>query len=253
MIKESKYFNYAGVDSDMFGIMNVSVSPGLYDEHFLSNRTINEYSIRGRSKPYFVELNRDPNTLNLTFLPEGELTEERLNEIARWLDVDFYEPLMFSSMPDKVFYAMCVDSSSLYHNGNQGYITLSMRLDSPNSYSHEILTPWYEIPDKPTVLQIENRGDKATTPEIYLEKIGDGDIKIEHVHEHAHPFTINNLKDGEEIYIDGESRIIETSIPNIYRYGDSNKRYISFSYGLNRLRVTGKCRIQFQYRYKFII
>lgn len=254
LIKESLYFNYAGVDSDQFGITNVNVSTGLFEEIFMPNRSINEYKIRGRDKPYFQEINREANSLSLTFYPEGQLTEERLSEIARWLDVDFYEPLVFSAMPDRVFYATCVDASNLRHNGVEGYITLTMRLDAPNSYSRDIVTTWYDLSEKENeVIEIPNYGDKPIVPEIFIEKIGDGDIIIENLSEKSPPFYINGLKDKEEIYVDGESRIIKTNIPNTYRYSNSNKKYPIFSYGLNRFKVTGKCKIKFQYRYKFII
>lgn len=254
MIKESLYFNYAGIDSDEFGITNVTISTGLYEEPFMSSRSINEHKVRGRDKPYFQEVNREPNSLSLTFYPEGNWTEERLNEIARWLDVDFYEPLKFSAMPDRVFYAMCVDSGNMHHNGMEGYITLTMRLDSPNSYSQEIVTSWYDLStESPSIIEIENYGDKAIIPEIFIEKVGHGDVVIEHVTKNYPPFYINNLKNKEAIYIDGESRIIQSNLPNTYRYSNSNKKYPVFTYGRNVIRVTGTCRIKFQYRYKYIL
>ena len=87
LISESLYFEYDGEDSSNFGIMNVHVSTGLFNEPFLSGRSITEHSIRGRKKPYFQEVNRSPKTLNLTFYLSEGWDDYQINAVSRWLNV----------------------------------------------------------------------------------------------------------------------------------------------------------------------
>ena len=255
MISESLYFEFNGEISSDYGIMNVHVSSGLYNEPFLSGRTITEYSIRGRNKPYFQEVTRSPKTLNLTFYLSEGWDEYQIKAVSRWLNVNHYKPLIFSASPEIVYYAMPIDDSSLVHNGNrEGYITITMRTDSPYSYGKEMTTGWIDASESDTTeIEIDNLGDDTIIPDIEIEKVGDGDISISHIYEESDGFTLINLIDGETIKVDGENRLIESSLPGVYRYANSNKQYLKLPFGKCHILVNGKCYIKFDYRYSFFI
>ena len=107
LIRESLYFEFDGRASDEeFGIRNISISTGAFNEPFLPSRTINEVSVPYNNKPYFINTRKDPKSLTLGFYPDDGWNDETMNAIARWLDVEEYKPLVFSSMPDKVMYAI---------------------------------------------------------------------------------------------------------------------------------------------------
>ena len=246
---------FDGVYSDEeFDIMNISVSTGMYNEPFLPSRSINEVTVPGNEKPYFFGVTKDPKSIQLGFYPQKEWDEEYLNAISRWLDVDDYAPLTFEHMPDKVMFAMPVDASEAIHNGcNQGYITLTMRLDSPYTYSHEKADDYDFSQSDVNEIEFKNLGDKPIQPDIYIEKVGDGDITINNIYEKTEPLVLTGLKDGDKITIDPEMRLVEIEPDNPVIYNNFNHSYLTLSYGVSHLQITGKCYLSLRYRYKFNI
>ncbi|MEH7116048.1 distal tail protein Dit [Neobacillus vireti] len=254
MISESLYFTLNGVKSSDFGIMNVTIQTGMYEESFMSSRSIKEFTIRGHEKPYFQEVTREPKSINLTFAFEETWDDELISRVSRWLDIDFYQPLSFSEQPDKVYYVMTVNEPTIIHNGlKQGYITLNMRCDSPYSYSHDIVSPWYDCVSSGTYIDIYNKGDKAIYSKLWIQKVGNGNLSIFNTSNGNEEFKFVGLLDNEEVYVDGENQIIETSLPNTWRYDNFNDFYLPLHYGKNTLKIVGSCKLKFQYKYKFII
>jgi predicted phage tail component-like protein len=255
MIRESLYFTFAGRKSSEFGIMNVSVSAGLYEEPFMASRSIKEFTIRGQEKPFFQEITREPKSIQVSFYFANGWDDKLISEVSRWLDVEFYQPLIFSEDQEKVYYVLPVDSSSIIHNGlKQGYITLTFRCDSPYSYSHTKVTPWYNFTLNPSgTIEINNYGDKSIQPEIFISKLYIGDLTISHLTKNELPFKFTGLNHQEEIYVNGENEIIETNLENTWRYDNFNDNYLTLHYGKNVLQVDGYCKLKFRYKYKFII
>jgi len=252
MIRESLYFKFAGTPSTRFKIMNVSINSGLYTESLISNRAINEVTIRGREKPYLIDVTKEPRSFQLSFYFEDKWDEKLINEVIRWLDVDYYQPLSFSEDIDKVYYCMPVDSTELIHNGlKEGYITLTMRCDSPYAYGHFSTLGWYEVKDSPIMFKVKNMGHKDILPFIDILKIENGNIEIENLSKANNVMKINSLLKNEKLSINGENQIIETNLPNTYRYDNFNDFYLPLYVGDNRIQVTGSCKIRFQYRYIF--
>jgi predicted phage tail component-like protein len=255
MIRESLYFTFSGRKSSEFGILNVSISTGLYEEPFMAGRSITEFTINGQEKPYFQKITREPKSLQVSFYFENGWNDELIREVARWLDVDFYQPLTFSEDEEKVYYVLPVDSPSLIHNGlKQGYITLTLRCDSPYSYSHVKSTQWYDFSKVSSgTIEINNYGDKPIMPEIYISKIYNGNITISHLTKNDSPFTFTSLLNEEVVHIDCENKIIESSLPYTWRYDNFNDNYLTLHYGKNILKIDGYCKVKLKYRYKFII
>jgi predicted phage tail component-like protein len=245
---------------------------GMFEENFMASRSIKEFSIRGRENPYLQEITREPKSFQLNFAFQDTWNDDLISEIARWLDVEFYQPLTFSESEEKVYYVMPVNDSSLIHNGlKQGYISLTMRCDSPYSYSHMKVTPWYDCKNlvsgyfispyqfvEDTTIEgiriiLNNYGDKEILPEVWIEKVGTGNISIFNTSYKNEEFAFTNLLDTELIYINGENEIIETNLPNTWRYDSFNDQYLNLYYGKNILQIKGECKLKFQYREKFII
>jgi predicted phage tail component-like protein len=255
MIRESVFFTFANRKSSDFGIYNVTTQSGMYEENFMTNRSIKEFTIRGRENPYLQEVVKDPKSFQLNFAFQDTWNDDLINEVARWLDVDFYQPLTFSEEQEKVYYVMPVNDATLIHNGlKQGYITLTMRCDSPYSYSHMKVTPWYDSSDKDSsIVEIYNYGDKTILPELFITKVDSGDLTIINLSNKGEQTVFTSIFDSEELYVNGENEIIETNLPNIWRYDNFNDNHLKLYYGKNTLQISGKCKIKFQYRYKFII
>lgn len=271
MISESLYFNFAGRKSTDFNIMNINVQPtSMYTEPVIANKTINEIYVKGNDIPYFVYTKKDPLTLQLSFAFEDTWDDTLIDEVIRWLNVDFYQPLYFSEDINRIFYVMPVNGVNLIHNGlKEGYLTLTMRCDSPFTYSPEIITPWYNCLDSTggtfispyqwvdtsdsssgTIIEFYNNGHYSLYPEIWIQKTNeDGDISIFNLTNKNTEFKFTNLQKDEELYIDCENQYMETSLVNTYRYDAFNDNYLELVYGKNTLMVTGNVNLKFRYRY----
>lgn len=252
MIKESLYFSFAGRKSSEFGITSVSIQSGLFEEPFMGSRSIRESTVRGNPRPYLTEVETSPKTLTLSFFFEENYNDELLNEVTRWLNVSYYEPLFFSENLNKIFYAMPVDNISLIHNGlKQGYLDLSMRCDSPFSYSPEIVTSWKDCSKGELDIILENKGTELLKPIIQIKKITDGDLIIQNVSNGGIEFKFNNLNAGEELVVDCEYEEIDVNLTNTWRYDNFNGNYLSLPFGKNRLKVFGTCYLRFIYRHTY--
>ncbi|MCY9517221.1 distal tail protein Dit [Paenibacillus apiarius] len=148
-IRSSESFSYAGIKCSDYGIVNVNINSGMLEEPFAAPRTLQEVSIGGRGKPYFQGIAKDPLKFQVSFAFEQTWNTRQIREIARWLtEQDYYKELIFSSDPERVFYALAVDEPTLVHNAlSQGYVNLTFRCDSPYSYSPVYSSPWYEWQD----------------------------------------------------------------------------------------------------------
>jgi len=249
---ENLHFSYDGITSEDMCVMSVHVSSGLLEEAFVPNREIREEKIRGRDKPYFLGYDLSPFEFPLTLYFEN-LEENKKREIARWLMVDYYKPLIFKGHPERIFYCMYTGDVKEMHNGlNQGYITLNMRCNSPFSYTPIYTTDIYDLSSNPihgTKIDFENIGDMDCKPYIMLEKIGAGDISIINTSDSGKKLKMVDLLDGDVLNIDCENEEIETEIAGVYRYGNHNGVFLSLPRGLNRIEVHGTCRLQIKYRF----
>ena len=86
--KDSLYFTFNGIDSEEFGIMQVSVSSGLNEENFGHERSLIETRIYGQDKSYLHGYQTEPKKIPVTFYLEDFNDQEKLNRITRWL----YQP-----------------------------------------------------------------------------------------------------------------------------------------------------------------
>jgi phage-related protein len=254
-MKEYTDFYYNGISSMEMGLVNVSVSGGLFDESFIASRKINEVKVRGNDKPYFMGIEKEPLSFDLEFAFVDPFDKELISEVAMWLDQDYYHELYFIDNSDRRFFCILESDSSLIHNGfGQGYVKIKMRCDSPYSYSQEYLTKEIDF----TINELSgtdytflNMGHVTLKPEIWIKKIGNGDVSILNKANKI-DFEFKGLNDGELIFVDNEREHIESNIENMYRYDSFNDNYLELERGRNILNVKGNCKIQLRYRFKTI-
>lgn len=252
MIKESLYFTYNGRKSSDFGIVNVSIQSGLFQESLLASRSIVETSVRGNPKPYFSEIKREPITIPLTFYFEETWNDELIDEICDWLDVEYYQQLGFDENFDRIFYAIPVEGLDLIHNGlKQGYVTLNMRTNSPYAYSPIIENVFdFTQNDGVNTFTIRNRGRLEIKPVLEITKVDAGNIRIVNYSKANSEFFLKNLGNGEIITINCEKRYIDSSF-DISRYDDFNQNYLSLPFGTNNLQIIGKCYLKMRYYFTY--
>lgn len=252
MIRESEYFHFAGRKStDFKGIINVSVAEGLFSENVVAPKTINEVFIPGRTDPYFMGVEEQPKTIQLRFGFRYGWDDQMIDEIVRWLNVDTYQPLWFEGNNDKVFHVIPVDGIEKIHNGiKEGYLELNMRCSSSRVSSHKMFSPVYKTNETDTIM-IANKGHFSTFPEIWIEKVDEGDIEIYNTTNKNKLFQIKNVEVGEKLYIDCENEIIDTNKEKTYHYDNFNDNYLELVYGENFLKFSKNMEIRFRYRYIF--
>lgn len=254
-IKEGLTFVYDGISSSEKGLINVSIDGGLFEESFLPQRKIEEVKVRGNDKPYFSHVDKEPLSFDLEFAFEDGFTKSQLRDVARWLDQDYYREFYFPDYPSRRLFCMVNDSSDLIHNGDgEGYIKLTMRCDSSYSYSQEYLTPEIDFTmnvAEGTNYEFQNAGDVLLKPELWITKVGDGDVTIENTSD-GEIFQFTGLKDGEQVYINNKREEIETDLAGVYRYDNFNDTYLYLLVGRNILNVKGDCKLRFRHRFKLL-
>src|SRR5690606_38099018 len=96
-----------------------------------------------------------------------------------------------------------------------------------------------------------NNGDYDIFPEIWIEKINNGNFSI--INENTgEEFKFINLLNNENIYVHNEKEYIETSNSFIHRYDDFNNTYLRIIPGVNRLRFNGSANVKFRYQEKLL-
>lgn len=253
MLSTDFYFN--GVKSTDLGVYLVKLSTDFTKTPFLFEKEIIEESITGRDKPYFYGINKKPLTLKLVLsCVDGYWTYEKRRELARWLCTDNYELFYSTDNIEKWYYCQYVGGIDLSINSIlQGYIEVEMRCDSPYAYS-PIFTKDIDLSnvETPVVFEFENLGDVDLKPEMWITAI-DTNIKIENLtYANIPPFEFNDILNNETIYIDNENEIIETDLSDTYRYDNFNDNYLILKRGVNRLQITGKCKLSFRWQYKIL-
>jgi len=265
-VKSSLNFYYDGQDSQTFGISNVSVSTGLYEEPFVASKEIIKQEIRGRTKPYHSGVKRSPIILNLSFAFNETWNNQKMRDVKNWLDQDFYRPLLVPSDPDdstdfnKVYYCMLTsDSSKIIHNGlRQGYVDgLTFECNDSYCYSEPqiISRNLFNNPTTGTELIINNNGDDSCFPLIQITKsIETGTVSIFNKSNANKEMQIAGLSINEVTTIDCENQIIDSiyNNQNIDRFDSHNGYFLELLKNQeNKLLIKGKCLITIQSEFKY--
>jgi phage-related protein len=256
-MKENLSFFFNNESSDNMGLTNVNIEGGMLTERLLATRELSEEIIRGRTKSYFLSVEQKPFEFTMAFAFLNNFTNEDLRRVARWLNVEYYKEFYFIDNPSFRFFVMPVTESMIVHNGlNQGYITITMRTNDAFAYSEEFLTEEFDLStntDLGTSIKIENLGDMPIAYEMWIKKVGDGDITIRNIDFGDDEFKIVNLHDIEEVYVNHEREDIVSNFPNLYHFDDVQTDYMKLPVGMNTLLVLGTCKIQFRYRFKYLL
>lgn len=253
MITESLHFTFDGINShEAFGIMNVNVnSGGLLQEAFLPRRSVLKSTIRG-GKTYFHDIEQSNLSFSVSFVFKDSFDEEQIRAVARWLNVDYYKPLIFSEQPDRIYYAIPVEDSQLIHNGlKQGYLQLTFSCSHPWSFSPAYTTQVHDLADNTaegTEIIIANNGDLTTYPIISVTVLSGNTFSVLNKTT-GKSIAFNNMTEDESIRIDCENQDIVSDLPGAYRFEDMEGEYIALVRGNNRLQVYGNISIQFKYEF----
>lgn len=251
-ISENLYFTYDGVSSQDFGILNVHLNSGMYDENFLPEREVVTTKVKGRNDPYFNSVEYSPLVFELTFAFEDVWDDAKIKNVSSWLCKDFYKELYFSDYPDRRFYAMYKGNPRLIHNGaKQGYIVLTFETSSPFAFSPVYTSSVYDYTGNPvggTDLVYTNNGDLPNKPTMIVEIISGSTFTITNNSNGGNKISFTGLSIGEILTIDNLEEEIETSLINTYRYDNmsTDSVFLNFLVGNNNLKILGNIKLQFK-------
>lgn len=189
-------------------------------------------------------------------LSGGTTATGNLRDICLWLSTDFYKPLVFESNPTHVYYAICVNASTLSHTADNGYFTANFRCSSPYAYSPLITTSEYDLSSNGvggTTVTIMNYGDMTTYPLITITMCSGATCSIVNNSDSASTISFATIANDEVLELDCENEDITSSAePTTYRYDNMTGTFTRLLVGSNSLQVYGNIKIYFQYEYIYL-
>lgn len=249
---DSIYFSFDGIKNEDMGVYPIRTESGMVTEFFMAERSIQMEQIAGNPIPYVYGITESPFTLKMTLGKLGNdiWTIEERRKIARWLGVKKFAEFYSTDDVNKIYFLTYTGGIDITTNGaSQGYITVEFQSVSPYMYS-PIIKKAYRLTTNTSVLEIYNEGDTTLYPdELYIKKVGNGDLSIVNTMDGGREFKFANLVDSEELTINNKLRDIQTNRPTP-RYDSFNRNYLRLVTGLNVLEITGKCDIALRYRYE---
>lgn len=180
--------------------------------------------------------------IELFFENYENLDKNDIKYIDSWLFSQKYpQRLVFCTEDLSTYYykAIFKKNDILYHNNKIYGFKCSIQCDSAYAYTSEkqLVIP---ITSDKSIARINNISSGVTYiyPSIRFvcNKEG-GSIVMTNKSDNNRSFIINNLKQGEEIYIDKWFQI--TSSYGLKRLGNCNKRWIRLKDGVNYIEVSG--------------
>ena len=254
-IKEKMIFNYDGVWSDFYGLININLDNAMFDETLVASRSIIESQNKGNEKPMFQGFIEEPIEFDMTIAFTDKFDDKKIYEIIDWLFQGYYRPLYFLGGESRVFYCTPVGDSRIIHNGlNEGYFTITMRCNSSYVFSPIIFSDRLDLSDGVSkTIEIINDGYGYLYPEISIQKIGVGSVSIQNLSDGGKIWEIRNLNDRENVYIDCKKEIIKSDSEDIgvYHYTDTSGEMPRLMKGRNLLMINGRCIVQFRYQFKY--
>ena len=251
----SMNFIFDKVSSEDMGIVLVHTESGMLESNFGINQTIVEDKIVGKDVPYFYKIDRQTYTIPITLTKVDsngqsmKLDADSRAEIVRWLVKDTYREFRSEDYPDQVFYIIFTEGKSYIGGAEQGYLTLTARLNSPYSYQEKVITYKNYSNSTSNIMYMNNLSNIIANykPEIEFTLIGNAtDITITNMKNNK-TLTFTGLSIGETIYINNQTGKIKSSL-NIPRLDKCNRGWLSLDYGENKIQVTtnlGGCKISF--------
>ena len=252
MIKDSLIFTYDGRNSSDYNLTNVNYETGLFEEDFLPEQELYMEQIPGRDDPYYLGNKKLPLQINLSFYLEEGFSDIR--EISQWLFQDYYKPMIFSNVPNKIYYCKYVGESNLLHSCNdEGLILITMRNIDSYSRSPMQATTMYENTNE---IEINNAGDTKLFPIVELEILENIDIFTIVNDTNNTALKFEDLLAGDKLEIDLLYKMINATNGGnkIYRYDNLTLNTFELEVGANDLFISKKngWKVKFKYQYRYL-
>ncbi|MBU3186660.1 phage tail family protein [Clostridium estertheticum] len=240
-----------------------NLDSGLMESNFGILQTVVEDKIVGKDTPYFYKIDRQTFTFPLTITKidsNGELINLDRNtrsELVRWLVKDSYREFRSPDYPNQIFYVIFTEGKSYISGGNQGYLTLTGRLNSAYSYQEKVVTAKDYSNKVFSIMYMNNLSNVIDNykPELEFTLVGLAtDITIKNLRNNK-SLIFTGLTPGETIYVNNGTAQIKSSL-GITRLDKCNREWMSLDYGENKIQITtnlGGCKISFTTQFPMAI
>lgn len=250
----STNFVFDGISSEDMGIYLIKTNSGMIDSEFMAEREIISEQINGNQTPYIYSDKFRPFRYKMQLSPlEGIWTNELKGKVSRWLNNGKFNEFYTYDDIDRRYFITYMGSPQLNITGNlQGWIDIEF-LNLDCYIRSNVYEKIYDLSaiNSPTVITFENLGDNPLLPELWIEKVTDGDLSIQNLSDGGKTLTITGLFNNETVFIDNKERQIRSNLPNRHLFDACNKNYLKFGYGINSLQVSSKCKLKFRYRFEY--
>lgn len=214
-IKDKTSFTYNGKNTNEFGIINVSMDNGMFDETFVASRTVNSETVKDVRKSLFNGVTYEDLTFELNLAFENNFTDDLIDKVINWLyEKEYYSKLQFEEL-NKFVYAMPNGESRIVHTGTgRGYINVTMVTNSPYVFGDIV-----SVEKKANEDSVNITLDGKTNPEMNIDlyPLQDGVYSIT---VNGYTLQLSNLKANEVVTINPYEEDITSSLDNVYHYSD---------------------------------
>ncbi len=252
-------FTFDGIDSeDMYGLKLIKLNTDFFEQNFGVPRMTIKEKIKGRKKPYFYGLEEDVLSFTVILAKETSWTYKERQEIIKWLFQNTYKEFISLDTPNIIFKCIAVGNPKFYNNSlNQGYAEIQFECDAPHAWS-PISIQKFDLSGNTTstIIELSNKSniEKYYYPEIEFQLQDDStSVKLENLSDGGRVFEFTNLQTNETVYVNNATKHI-ISDTGLYRLSNlTNKQFLRLIYGVNQIKVTGKCTLQFRSQYPIAV
>jgi hypothetical protein len=257
-------FTFNNISSTPTGLQLVRTESGLVATPVAGGKNVHEEYVPYRDKPYFYISNMQPLEVTMSFMitaTPNAWTDAVRQQVFDWL----YSPRQycdFISSDNLAKVYKIIFTSPLEFNTislTEGYFTLSGQM-YPHAYTILTSTPVSvtSTPTNITIINEQNVRNYDNTyyyyPIIYADLTGAASsIKIVNTSDSNRVFEITGLDALEELYIDNELKIINSSVTGANRFATlTSKQWLRLIKGSNVLRIDTTCDLVIQCQYPIL-
>lgn len=267
---ESIHFIFNGIHSETMNQYLIKMDTGGIASPFFGGQQLQEQRIGSRLLPYHYGTIKEPITFTIEISPlDREWTPQRRYEIGKWLIHDTYKEFQTSDDLGKIYYAVVTEAAGFELFTGKGFIPFTFRTNSPYAWSRPYIDEFDLTSNtstlyggtKKTIIELENRSNINVNfkPVIEINLINDNSVILKNLSNGGKEFRFDEIvpmrpNEASNIIlsVDNEREIIISDRNTLNPFATFNRGWLELVYGINRIEVTGKCKIRTKMQFPII-
>lgn len=254
-------FTFNGEHSINYGVQLVKLESGLIGAPIAGSKSISEQYVGYRDKPFFYKTDMQPMQFSMTFFigDVDSATPAVREDVFEWLfsprvyadfksDDDYDDVGAIYNRLYKIIFTSPLEFQTA--DLSSGFFTLTAQ-SHPFAYT-EVVTQNETISSTPTQITINNPTNVRLYdnnfyyyPKLYIDLSGSAtSFKMINTSDSNRIFELTNLELLEELYVDNDLKVINTSEADTNRIADlTDKRWFRLVQGDNDINVYSTCAL----------